>query len=172
MTTATWTLASLNSAAVDEHLRTALRGCCAAESWGRRIIQDRPYRDEAALLATSDAATTGLDAEGLAQALAGHPRIGERASAGHAAWSSQEQAGVSGADAQVREQLAAANRAYEERFGHVYLVCATGRTAEELLDICRQRLANDHVSERGVVLAELAKINRLRLEKLLHGDQQ
>jgi 2-oxo-4-hydroxy-4-carboxy-5-ureidoimidazoline decarboxylase len=86
------------------------------------------------------------------------------------AWSQQEQSGVTRANAGVRAELAAANAAYEERFGHVYLVAATGKDAEELLAIARSRLTNDRVTERGVVLAELAKINRLRLAKLLHEE--
>lgn len=69
----------------------------------------------------------------------------------------------------VRAQLAAANAEYERRFGQVYLVCASGRSADDLLAICRSRLGNDPTSERGVVLDELAKINRLRLTKLLRG---
>jgi 2-oxo-4-hydroxy-4-carboxy-5-ureidoimidazoline decarboxylase len=161
-----WTLDRLNAAPDDEELRAALRECCAAESWIDRVIAGRPYRDRAALGAASDAATADLDDTGLAEALAGHPRIGERPAA-HATWSSQEQAGVSGAADDVRADLAAANAAYETRFGQVYLVCATGKDASELLALCRARLTNDPVTERGVVLGELAKINRIRLHKLL-----
>jgi 2-oxo-4-hydroxy-4-carboxy-5-ureidoimidazoline decarboxylase len=163
-------LAELNAAPDGARLRDALRTCCTADSWVARLIADRPYADEAGLYAASDAATAALDDAGLGQALAGHPRIGERA-AGHApAWSQQEQSGVSTADADVRADLAAANAEYEARFGHVYLVCATGKDAHELLAICRSRLDNDPATERGVVLSELAKINRLRLNKLLHGE--
>lgn len=165
-----WTLDTLNAAPGDETLRAALSACCAARSWGSAMIAGRPYRDEAALYATSDGATLELDDAGIAEALAGHPRIGERASAGHGAWSRQEQAGVSGADVSIIDQLDAANAAYEELFGHVYLVCATGKTADELLAICQARLVNDPDTERAVVLDELAKINRLRLAKLLHEE--
>ena len=158
--------------APDDELRARLRSCCAAETWVERMVAGRPYRSEAALYAASDAATAALDADGLAQALAGHPRIGD-APGGHgadrrsAAWSRGEQAGVATADAGVRDQLAAANAEYERRFGHVYLVCAAGRDAAELLAICRSRLDNDPERERAVVLAELAMINQLRLGKLL-----
>lgn len=165
----TWTLTSLdslNAAPDDERLQDALRACCTASSWVRRMVTGRPYSDAAALHAASDVATADLDAAGLAEALAGHPRIGERGTH-QPAWSSQEQAGVAGADDEVRAQLAAANAAYERRFNQVYLVCATGLGATELLDVCRARLANDATTERTVVLAELAKINRLRLAKLL-----
>ena len=158
------TLDEFNSALDDATLRDALAKCCAAQSWLDRVIEGRPYADRALLLLASDVATASLDGIGLSEALAGHPRIGERA---HNAWSQQEQAGVSDAGADVRARLAGCNAAYEIRFGHVYLVCATGRSAEELREICEGRLANDAATERNVVLGELAKINRIRLAKLL-----
>lgn len=163
-------LDSFNCAADDEQLRASLRACCAAESWVERIIAGRPYPSEAALAQTSDDATAALDDTGLAQALAGHPRIGARADGREGAWSRQEQSAVAAAGDDVRTQLAAANAAYEQRFGHVYLVCATGRSAEELLAVCHDRLNNDPAEENDVVLTELAKINRLRLGKLLHPE--
>jgi 2-oxo-4-hydroxy-4-carboxy-5-ureidoimidazoline decarboxylase len=162
----------LDGAPADE-LRVRLRSCCAADAWVEAVMGGRPYASEVELLAESDRATAELDAAGLAQALAGHPRIGETAAAAHgsdgrsAAWSRGEQAGVTGAAAGLLDELAAANAEYEQRFGHVYLVCASGRGADELLAICRARLRNDPESERGVVLGELAKINQLRLDKLL-----
>ena len=160
--------------APEDQLRERLRSCCAAEAWVEKMVIGRPYRSEAALYAASDHATAELDAGGLEQALAGHPRIGGAAPAHggdgrSAAWSQGEQARVATAGADVLGELAAANAAYEQRFGHVYLVCASGRSAAELLAICRARLENDPETERGVVLEELAKINRLRLGKLLEG---
>jgi 2-oxo-4-hydroxy-4-carboxy-5-ureidoimidazoline decarboxylase len=136
------------------------------------MVAGRPYRSAAALYAASDHATLALDPDGLAQALAGHPRIGDAAPAHSgdrrsAAWSRGEQAGVATAGASLLDDLAAANAEYERRFGHVYLVCASGRSADELLAICRSRVGHDPETERGVVLGELAKINRLRLAKLL-----
>lgn len=142
----------------------ALRRCCAADAWVGAVHAGQPYPSDEALFKTSDSATAELDEAGLAQALAGHPRIGERA---ESAWSRQEQSGVADADARLRAELAEANAEYERRFGHVYLVCASGRSAAELLAVCRARLGNDPDTERGVVLDELAKINRLRLAKLL-----
>jgi 2-oxo-4-hydroxy-4-carboxy-5-ureidoimidazoline decarboxylase len=161
-------------AAPEEELRDRLRSCCAAEAWVEAMAVGRPYRSEAALYAASDRATAALDATGLEQALAGHPPIGDSAPAHggdgrSAAWSRGEQAGVATADADVLAELAAANAAYERRFGHVYLVCASGRSAAELLAVCQARLDNDPETERGVVLTELAKINRLRLGKMLEG---
>lgn len=165
----TFTLDELNAAPAQQ-LRSKLRSCCAAASWVDRILAGRPYPDEAALHAASDDATAGLDDAGLVEALAGHPRIGERATGAHSAWSRQEQAGASAADDDVHAQLAEANAAYEARFGHVYLVCATGKGATELLAICRSRLGNEPSVEQEVVRSELAKINRLRLGKLLHEE--
>jgi 2-oxo-4-hydroxy-4-carboxy-5-ureidoimidazoline decarboxylase len=157
-------LAELNSARDGDRLRAALADCCAAQTWIARMIGGRPYPDREALHHASDTATTELDDGGLAEALAGHPRIGERT---RGAWSRQEQAGMSDADDSVRAQLAGCNAEYEQRFGHVYLVCATGRTAAELLALCQSRLANDADTERGVVIGELVKINRIRLDKLI-----
>lgn len=159
-------LAWLNTAP-DAEIRAALSACCAADSWVSRIGAGRPYPGEDVLYAASDEATAALDDAGVSQALAAHPRIGERTAGAGGAWSRQEQAGVTGAGGEVLGQLAAANAAYEQRFRHVYLVCATGRSAAELLAVCRSRLGNDPATERGVVLSELAKINQLRLRKLL-----
>lgn len=156
-------IAVLNSAP-EERLRTGLAECCAAPEWVAAMAAGRPYADEDELFDLSDAAVAKLTDAGLAAALAAHPRIGDRP-AGE--WSRQEQAGMAAAGADVRAELAAANAAYERRFGQVYLVCATGKSAEELLGICRSRLANDPAAERAVVLAELAKISRIRLAKLL-----
>lgn len=159
--------------APESDVRTVLRACCAAEAWVARVAAGRPYGSEEALGAVSDAATAELDDAGCAQALAAHPRIGDRTRGHGTSWSREEQSGMAVADRALHDQMAAANAAYEQRFGHVYLVCATGRSAEELLALCRARLANDPVTERDVVLGELAKINRLRLGKLLReGDRK
>jgi 2-oxo-4-hydroxy-4-carboxy-5-ureidoimidazoline decarboxylase len=159
-------------------LRARLRDCCAAGAWIEAVTAGRPYPDEQALGKASDEATASLDDRGLAQALAGHPRIGDRLAAPEPdreagrdpAWSRQEQSGMNAATDDIRSAIAAANVEYERRFGHVYLVCATGRTAGELLAICRSRLANPPAAEREVVLAELAKINRLRLARLVREE--
>jgi 2-oxo-4-hydroxy-4-carboxy-5-ureidoimidazoline decarboxylase len=170
---ARWTIDVLNTAPDDTRLRDALRACCAAQAWVDTIIDCRPYPDRHALDEASDAATAALDDEALGQALAGHPRIGDRAAAGsHQRWSATEQSGMADAGTDVRERMLAANSAYEDRFGHVYLVCATGRSASELLEICESRLNHDSETERAVVVAELAKINRLRLAKLLNQEDQ
>jgi allantoicase len=146
-----------------------LQSCCAARAWVGRVAAGRPYGDLDALGAASDEAVRALDSGGLAEALAAHPRIGQRAAGDstEAAWSRREQAGAAGADAEVRAALQEGNRAYEERFGHVFLVSASGRSAGELLAALRDRLGNDPDTEWGVVAGELAAINRLRLRRLL-----
>jgi 2-oxo-4-hydroxy-4-carboxy-5-ureidoimidazoline decarboxylase len=164
--TESW-LSTLNAGADDEALAKELAACCSSPQWVERILGHRPYLDEAALLAASDAAIAALDEAGLADALAGHPRIGERPAGAGGEWSRQEQSGVTGADSDVLDQIVSANAEYERRFGHVYLVCATGKSAEELLAICRSRLSNDPETEAQVVRDELAKITRIRLGMLL-----
>jgi allantoicase len=146
-----------------------LASCCRSRAWVGRMAAGRPYADADALLGESDRAVRALGRDDLAEALAGHPRIGERAAglSTEAAWSRQEQAGAGDAGAEVRAALQAGNRTYEERFGHVFLISASGRPAEELLAALRDRLGNDPDTEWGVVAEELLKINRLRLERLL-----
>ncbi|MGE0298408.1 2-oxo-4-hydroxy-4-carboxy-5-ureidoimidazoline decarboxylase [Pseudonocardia sp.] len=148
----------------EDEVRVVLAQVCSSPQWVRRLVLSRPHATRATLVARSDAALADLPEDEIDRALAGHPRIGERS--GHAS-SRREQAGVAAADPQVLAALAEGNRAYEDRFGHVYLVCANGRPAEELLAVLRARLSNDPAAERRVLREELRRINRLRLEHLL-----
>jgi len=143
--------------------REALEPCCSSTRWVDAVVAGRPYPGIDAVLEASDAAVTALAEQDLAEALAGHPRIGDLV----AGWSSQEQAGVASADRDLRQALAEGNAAYERRFGHIYLACATGRNGDELLTLLRDRLGNDPAAEWRVVADELAKINRIRLGKLV-----
>lgn len=145
----------------------ALLACCAAARFAGPVADGRPYPDRAALFAAADAALRALDWSDVAQALAAHPRIGERATGAgpEAAWSRREQAGVA-ADEQTRQALAQANRDYEQRFGHLFLIFANGRGETELLAAARARLANDEPTERRIVAEELRRIALLRLERL------
>ena len=156
--------------------RGLLLACCAAEPWASRLVAGRPYSTAAALLRESDEAVTSLTEPQLADALAGHPRIGERVPAGRepagsrsAGWSRQEQSGMAAADEPTRQAIAELNAAYEARFGHIYLVCASGRTAAELLALLQARLDHDDAAEWRTVRSELQQINRIRLGKLLAG---
>jgi OHCU decarboxylase len=143
-------------------LRARLLEVCSSRAWADAVVSARPFRTAEDLYAAADRALDGLSETDVDQALAGHPRIGERADS---AASRREQSGVSG-DATLAA-LAEGNRAYEERFGHVYLVCASGRSGEDLLAVLRSRLGNDPATERRVVREELGKINRLRLQRLV-----
>jgi len=127
------------------------------------MLAGRPYRDAVALYAAGERAWWALGPEDWREAFAAHPRIGER---GADAWSHVEQAAVGGADASTRRALADGNREYEARFGQVFLICATGRSAGEMLAELERRLRNDPVAELRVAAAEQARITRLRLEKL------
>jgi 2-oxo-4-hydroxy-4-carboxy-5-ureidoimidazoline decarboxylase len=146
-----------------------LLACCASSTWVRVVAAGRPYRSGAALTAAGDAVLAELAWSDVTEALAAHPRIGQRAegSGQDAAWSRREQAGADDADAAVRGALAEANREYERRFGHVFLIFATGRSLAEMLTAARARLCHDEPTERQVVRQELARIARLRLERLL-----
>ena len=140
-----------------------LLGCCAAPGWARRVAAGRPYASLPDLLAAADAAWTAREPGDLDTAMAGHPRIGERGLSG---WSRQEQSQV-GPDAGTAQELREANAAYEERFGQVFLICATGRGPQEILAELHRRMANGPDAEREAAAAEIGKINAIRLRKLV-----
>ncbi|QFS92351.1 2-oxo-4-hydroxy-4-carboxy-5-ureidoimidazoline decarboxylase [Mycolicibacterium poriferae] len=137
---------------------------CSSTIWARRVLAGGPFRDAEALFDRADRVLAELPDAELDAALDGHPRIGAKADNPSSA---REQARVADAADAVKAELAEKNRAYDDKFGYVYLVCANGRTAEELLAILTDRLDNDPETERRVMRSELAKINRLRLERLL-----
>jgi 2-oxo-4-hydroxy-4-carboxy-5-ureidoimidazoline decarboxylase len=147
-----------------------LRACCAAPGWGAAIVAGRPFADRAGILAVADAAARELTWDEVLHAMAAHPRIGERAAgeSPEATWSRREQsAAAQSADEPGRAALIEANRAYEERFGHVFLIFASGRSQPEILAAARERLANDEATERAIVTGELRRIALLRLERVL-----
>lgn len=145
---------------------TLLTPVCASDAWIVAMVATRPHGTLELLSTRSDEALAALEWPDVGQALAAHPKIGERAGGDEreAAWSREEQSGAVDADA---EDLRAGNVAYEQRFGHVFLICATGRSSGEMLATLRDRLGHDDAVEREVVRAELAKIVRLRLAKTL-----
>ncbi|HEU4912760.1 MAG TPA: 2-oxo-4-hydroxy-4-carboxy-5-ureidoimidazoline decarboxylase [Actinomycetes bacterium] len=146
----------------DDALRARLLEVCSSPRWADLVAAARPFGAAEEVYAAGDRALAALSEADIDQALAGHPRIGERS---HSAASRREQSGVSGDE--TLAALAEGNREYEARFGHVYLVCASGRSGEELLAVLRSRLRNDAATERRVVREELGKINRLRLQRLV-----
>jgi 2-oxo-4-hydroxy-4-carboxy-5-ureidoimidazoline decarboxylase len=149
-----------------------LLSCCSSPAWVREVAGARPYPDVKAVIAAGDRALDGLPWPEVGAALDAHPRIGARLKSGgsaagrEAAWSRREQAGARDADEATAAALVEANRAYEARFGHVFLIFATGRTAAEMLAAARERLGNDPATEQRIVREELGKITRLRLERL------
>ncbi len=150
-----------------------LLACCGSREWARQVAAARPWPGWDDLAAVADRVWAGLGRDDWLQAFAAHPRIGERTPPAGApdrgvGWSGGEQAGAAAAaDAAVLAGLAEGNRDYEARFGHVFLVCASGRGAGELLGELRRRLGNDPATELRVAVEEQRKITRLRLDKLV-----
>ena len=153
-----------------DRLEAELRAVCAAPAWGAAVAALRPYPSRVAVKAAADAAARSLSWPEVLQGLSAHPRIGERAQGDskEAAWSRREQSAAAGSgDDGTRAALVAANHAYEDKFGHVFLIFASGRTQEEILAAARERIGNDEATERAIVTGELRKIALLRLERLL-----
>lgn len=156
-----------------EAVRASLTQCCGTGRWVEEMARSRPFASDAEVLEAAERSWWGLTPADWLQAFARHPRIGDaskgergRAGTSAATWSREEQSGVAKAAAEVRAALAEGNREYEKRFGHVFLICATGRSAEEMLAELRRRLGHDPARELEVAAGEQAKITRLRLEKL------
>jgi OHCU decarboxylase len=149
----------------------ALLACCGSARWARAMAAERPFADVESALSTADSIWQRLQPEDWLEAFRAHPRIGETRPAADtsesAEWSRREQAGVSGARESVRGALAAGNAAYERRFGYIFIVCATGRTADEMLAMLNERLRHDPAAELRAAAGEQSKITRLRLENLL-----
>lgn len=153
------TLASFNTSSPEDAV-SAMLACCASRRFASAMAAGRPYASVDAALAAVSAVFESLDWDDAVEAMDGHPRIGDRVTGQSAA----EQSGVSDAS---RAALAEGNAAYEEKFGHVFLVCATGLSGERMLAALQQRLTNDPSTERAVATAELGKITVLRVRKAL-----
>jgi 2-oxo-4-hydroxy-4-carboxy-5-ureidoimidazoline decarboxylase len=153
----------LNSASEGE-ARTALHEVCASRTWAETLLAHRPYATLDALLDASDAAMDALTATDLTEAMAAHPAIG-RPKPGDPA-SAREQRGMAGASEELRAEMLEVNLAYQEKFGHVFLICATGLDGEQMRDAARDRIGNAPETEREIVRTELKKINRIRLAGL------
>ena len=149
-----------------------LTACLAAPAWVDALVDSRPHGGAAGWLAAADAAYAVLPDDAVLAALAAHPRIGAApaGSGAHEAASRREQAAVSAAGDDVRAALVAGNRAYEERFGRVFLIRAAGRSPAEILAELRRRLAHDDASELAEAREQLRQITRLRLERVLAGE--
>lgn len=160
----------LDACAPDE-ARENLTRCCGSSRWVEAMMARRPFRDDAAVFSASDEIARGLSREDWLEAFSHHPRIGDIESlkkkfASTATWASSEQSGASQAAPEVLQRLADGNTAYEKRFGHIFIVCATGKSAAQMLDLLEKRLPNDPASEIGIAAREQMAITKLRLEKL------
>jgi allantoicase len=161
----------LNAMSVDD-ARAALLRCCGATRWAGWMLAQRPFASTEALLKAAAGVWGEMQRSDFLEAFAHHPEIGGDVEAlaarfpATASWSTSEQSGVAGAGRETLEALRDGNAEYTARFGHVFLVCATGKTAAEMLALLRARLANDPETELRVAAAEQAKITRIRLEKL------
>jgi len=159
-------LAGYLNALSEERARGALGRCCGARHWVDGMLAARPFASDTELLAAAERVWWGLGRVDWLEAFAAHPRIGARAEA-MTDWARREQAGANGAAEATLAALAQGNRTYEKRFGHLFLICATGRTADEMLGALRARLTNDPATELRVAAEEQAKITRLRLDRLV-----
>ncbi|WP_156722324.1 2-oxo-4-hydroxy-4-carboxy-5-ureidoimidazoline decarboxylase [Streptomyces apocyni] len=142
-----------------------LHEVCASSAWGSKLLAQRPYATVESLFAASDAAMAELTTADLEEAMAGHPPIG-RPKPGDPT-SSREQRGMAGASEELKRELLELNLAYQDKFGHVFLICATGATGEQMLAALKARIENTAEQERAIVRTELGKINRIRLTRLV-----
>jgi 2-oxo-4-hydroxy-4-carboxy-5-ureidoimidazoline decarboxylase len=142
--------------------------CCASVRWIDELVARRPHGSLAGITDASDAAIAALSWSDIEQALAAHPRIGDRTTGAdrESVWSRQEQSAAATPEASTRDALVAGNVEYERRFGHVFLICATGKSADDVLEALTRRLDNEPEAEREIVRDELTQIVRLRLAKV------
>lgn len=165
------TIDQLNRLSEDD-ATTAFEQCCGAAQWVERMVYARPFETLAEVLETSDTIWEECDVDDYEEAFTHHPKIGDVESLSKKyentkTWAVGEQKGVENADRAVIEKLAEGNKTYEEKFGHIFIVCATGKSAAEMLALLEARMPNDPKTEVMVAAEEQNKITRLRLKKLL-----
>ena len=155
-------------AAPPEDARRLLRTCCGSERWVERMMRSRPFVSRETVLSAARDVWFALDETDWKEAFSHHPKIGDRDAlrsrfpeSGHL--SAREQAGVDGAHGDVLGELASRNQEYEARFGYIFIVCATGKSADEMLALLRERLTNNPADEIRLAAGEQAKITALRL---------
>jgi len=168
-------LEQLNALSADAAVAELLR-CCGSTRWARMMTSARPFGTADEMLAAADRIWPALGPDDWLEAFRAHPRIGESGGAGGSGesstggsrdWSDQEQSGVRTARDAVRDRLAEGNRHYEARFGYIFIVCATGRSAEEMLAMLERRLTNHPDDELRIAAEQQRTITRLRIAKLL-----
>ncbi len=164
-------LERINQAGTSE-AELMFRDCCGSARWANLMTDARPFESEDELMNAAATIWNYLETADWLEAFAAHPKIGEtkaapRQEARSAEWSAGEQAGMSAADERLKQELAAANGTYYEKFGFIFIVCATGKSGEEMMGLCRTRLGNDRETELKIAAAEQQKITEIRLKKLL-----
>jgi OHCU decarboxylase len=147
--------------------------CCGSKRWAREMVLAGPYENEQALIVKAHDIWWSLEAGDWLEAFRSHPKIGEKKADAQVSdqsrqWSGQEQAGVTQASRETVDALAALNWAYEQKFGYIFIVCATGKTSDEMLAALRKRIENDAGTELSIAAAEQSKITELRLKKLVN----
>ena len=167
------TLAELNALPNDRAEEEMLK-CCGSRAWVRTMVLRRPFASHEGLRKAAAETWRRLDRADWMEAFRAHPQIGQRQTAAHVsgqarAWSAVEQSGMNRASADVATELEEANQTYLDRFGYIFIVCASGKSAEEMLAILRSRLPHPPEREIQVAAEEQNKITLLRLERLLEG---
>ena len=165
------TLHDLNTLQKEKQLEVLL-SCCGSERWARCVAGKLPAEDLVDLLENAEECWLSCSQDDWKEAFASHPEIGNMESLGKkysntASWSAEEQSGTGSASQQTLQALADANRLYREKFGYIFIVCATGKSAEEMLGSVHARLGNSHSAEISIAADEQWRITKLRLEKLL-----
>ncbi|WP_327265156.1 2-oxo-4-hydroxy-4-carboxy-5-ureidoimidazoline decarboxylase [Streptomyces sp. NBC_01232] len=151
---------------LDDSAATAeLHEVCASSAWGSKMLAQRPFTTADSLFAANEAAMAELTAEDLGEAMGGHAPIG-RPKPGDPT-SAREQRGMAGASEELKTELLELNLAYQDKFGHVFLICATGATGEFMRDAVKVRIDNSPEQEREIARGELVKINKIRLTRLV-----
>jgi 2-oxo-4-hydroxy-4-carboxy-5-ureidoimidazoline decarboxylase len=166
-------LARWNSLPLEEAAREILL-CCGSKAWAGSMVLKRPIHDELSLLETSDAIWQSLGESDWLEAFQSHPRIGEThaektVAPQSSAWSEQEQRQAATAEEAIKTALKWGNREYEQKFGRIFIVCATGKSATEILEILRRRLHNDEATELQQAAEEQRQIMQIRLKKWISG---
>ena len=153
----------------------ALLQCCGSKRWAREMALAGPYQDVETLIGKANDVWWSLEAGDWLEAFRSHPKIGEKKAVAPVSdqssqWSGQEQAGVSNASRETVDALAALNQAYEQKFGFIFIICATGKSSDEMLTALRKRLDNDPATELPIAAAEQSMITELRLKKLISSQ--
>lgn len=164
-------LEEVNRVTVDNAL-SEFRRCCNSTAWASHMVSKRPFANATEVLQAGDDVWYSLREQDWLEAFSGHPKIGDSESLkkkflSTSEWAKGEQAGISGATDDVSRRLLEGNRRYEKKFGFIFIVCATGKSATDMLELLDQRLGNERGEELRIAAGEQAKITRLRLEKLL-----